>query len=215
MRRTHIPLLGAFAIAMAALTLAAATAATECDGGGSCDTRLALSIIALGPACLVALVALIGLRTEARGPAVQTLTAIGLGVALAPLAAFIIRDLWTLLEMSALFAALVALVLLDVEDASRARATEERDETEERTSAPPEPAPTPDDMVARRMDRIVAMARSLDAASLELTLRHAELRRSGEALRAAMRSLGGGDARSGVIDLNDVRQRLGMQERRS
>ncbi len=102
----------AFATSLGALGVAAGTAALRCDGSDSCSTELALSIAALAPACLVAVLALLLLHSKLYGPRLRAFAlAAGVGVASVPFAAFLLRDAWLVPLFGALVAGAVALAL--------------------------------------------------------------------------------------------------------
>ena len=102
----------AFATSLGALAVAAAAASLRCGRGSSCSTELALSIVAIAPACLIALLMVLLLRTKAAVRWVRTLLlAVGVGVAVLPLGAFLLRDAQIIPLFAALVVAMVVLVL--------------------------------------------------------------------------------------------------------
>ena len=102
----------AFATSLGALAVAAVAASIRCGRGSACSTELALSIVAIAPACLIALLMVLLLRTKADVRWVRTLLlAGGVGVAMLPLGAFLLRDAKIIPLFAALVVAMVVLVL--------------------------------------------------------------------------------------------------------
>ena len=102
----------AFATSLGALAVAAAAASLRCGRGSSCSTELALAIVAIAPACLIGLLMVLLLRTKAAVRWVRTLLlAVGVGVAVLPLGAFLLRDAKIIPLFAALVVAMVVLVL--------------------------------------------------------------------------------------------------------
>jgi len=106
--------LAVFALAMAALGLAAATLWVRCGAGSGCSDDLALSIFAWAPAALLLVVILVFLRQDASSRFVQrALLSIATAVAALPLTVFLLRGATTIAIVSILFAALVLLAVSD------------------------------------------------------------------------------------------------------
>ena len=128
----------AFATSLGALAVAAVAASIRCGSGSSCSTELALSIVAIAPACLIGLLMVLLLRTKAEVRWIRTvLLAVGVGVAALPLGAFLLRDAKIIPLFAALVVAMVVLVLW--EDRSEPHpATEPRP-----TGAEPDIGPAP------------------------------------------------------------------------
>ncbi|MDP9237327.1 MAG: hypothetical protein M3P30_08020 [Chloroflexota bacterium] len=97
----------AFAVSLAALGAAAGTAWARCGRGTQCSSELALGIVAVAPAALLLAVMVLLIRMRTGSPTLaRLLLVVALAVAVAPLAAFIFRDVHTLLIVAGLFAAL-------------------------------------------------------------------------------------------------------------
>ena len=149
----------AFATSLGALALAAAVASWRCGRGSACSTELALSIVAIAPACLIALLMVLLLRTKAAVRWVRTLLlAVGVGVAVLPLGAFLLRDAKIIPLFAALVVAMVVLVLWgdhsEPEPESEAGRTRTRSDIGPPPSAPsrgetPPPATSPGTSIQR------------------------------------------------------------------
>lgn len=140
-RGTAIVLL-AFAVSLAALGVGAGSGYARCGGGSNCSYELALSIVAFAPAALIAASVALLMRARAGLRWLRwLLLAAGVGLAIAPLAAFVLRDVWAAPVFGALIAALLLLLLVAERDEGvEARGTPaEVPEPAERTPVP-EPA---------------------------------------------------------------------------
>jgi hypothetical protein len=85
--------LTAFAMAIGALAVVALTAWWRCGRGSDCSSELTLAMVAVAPACLIVVLMLISMRTKLRMAWVRWIAlATGTGVAVLPLAAFLLRD---------------------------------------------------------------------------------------------------------------------------
>jgi hypothetical protein len=115
--RTHRALLlaaAAFAVSLGGLSVAAMSAWLRCDRGADCSPDLALGIFGFAPAALLLAVVLLLLRKEASSAiGARIMLVVTLAVAVSPLAAFVVRDVQTLVIMALLFAALACLGLVD------------------------------------------------------------------------------------------------------
>lgn len=118
----HRPLLIvflAFAASLGALGAAAGSAAVRCGSDSACSYDLALAIFAFAPACLIGILVLLLLRTRADINWLRTLLlAVGVGLAVVPLAAFLLGDVRLLPAFGGLVAWMVLLVLWDEKEAS-------------------------------------------------------------------------------------------------
>ena len=102
----------AFATSLGALAVAAAAASIRCGSESSCSTELALAIVAVAPACLIGLLMVLSLRTKTDVRWLRTLfLAVGVGVAVLPLGAFLLRDVKFIALFAALVVAMVVMVL--------------------------------------------------------------------------------------------------------
>jgi hypothetical protein len=105
---------GAFAVALGAVSLAGVVAWARCGRGSDCTPDLALGIAGGGPAALLLIVVLLLVGREASSrSAAKAVFVAALVAAGVPLAAFVIRDVPTLVITLLLFGGLVALALLD------------------------------------------------------------------------------------------------------
>lgn len=132
----------AFAVSLAALAVGAGSGYARCGGGSDCSYELALSIVAFAPAALIAASVALLMRARAGLRWLRWLLLVaGVGLAIAPLAAFVLRDVWAAPVFGALIAALLLLLLVaEREEGAEARGTSaEVPEPEERTPGP-EPA---------------------------------------------------------------------------
>jgi hypothetical protein len=112
--RALILALTAFAVSLAALGVAAATAWARCGDESGCTGDLAPGVAAAAPAALLASVVTLLIRRRASSElASRILLAGAVGLASVPLAAFVIRDLATLVVIAVLGAALVYLALME------------------------------------------------------------------------------------------------------
>lgn len=111
-QRPTVLVLLAFAASLGALAVAAASAWLRCGRGSACSSELALAIVAVAPACLIGVLMVLLLRTKVRARWLRSiLLAGGVGVAVLPLAAFLLRDVVLLPVFAALVATTVLLVL--------------------------------------------------------------------------------------------------------
>lgn len=118
-RPTAIVLL-AFAVSLGALAVASASAFVRCGRESDCSYELALSIFAFAPAALIAGVVFLLMRARAELRWLQTgLLIIAVGLAIAPLAAFVLRDARLVPAFAALVAALVFLLIVAEREAFR------------------------------------------------------------------------------------------------
>ncbi len=129
----------AFATSLGALAVAAAAASLRCGRGSTCSTELALAIVAIAPACLIGLLMVLLLRTKAAVRWIRTLLlAVGVGVAVLPLGAFLLRDAKIIPLFAALVVAMVVLVLW--EDRSEPEPESERGPTAAHPGIGPPPS---------------------------------------------------------------------------
>lgn len=129
----------AFATSLGALAVAAAAASLRCGRASSCSTELALAIVAIAPACLIGLLMVLLLRTKAEVRWIRTmLLAVGVGVAVLPLGAFLLRDAKIIPLFAVLVVAMVVLVLW--EDRSEPDMESEAEQTAARPGIGPPPS---------------------------------------------------------------------------
>ena len=118
-QRPMLFLLLAFATSLGALSAAAGSAALRCGSDSDCSYQLALAVVAFAPACLIGILVVLLMRVRAEVRWLRTLLlAVGVGVAVVPLATFLLRDVKMLPPFAALMAALVLLVLWGEREAS-------------------------------------------------------------------------------------------------
>lgn len=169
-RGTALVLL-AFAVSLAGLGLGAGLGYARCGGGSDCSYQLALSIVAFAPAALVAALVALLMRARAGLRWLRSLMLmVGVGLAIAPLAAFVLRDVWA----APLFAALVALLLLLLLVAEREEGVEVERRPEEAPAAPREGAAPPLEPgrrrppAASRVDRAIGVMGELAVLNVEI-----------------------------------------------
>jgi hypothetical protein len=110
--RAILVTLAVLVLALAATGLASLTAWARCGPGDDCSTELALAAADAVPVAIIGSSLLILVRTRAAGRMLRTaLLAAAVGVAVLPIAAFLMRELWAVVLFGFLVACLVALVV--------------------------------------------------------------------------------------------------------
>jgi hypothetical protein len=107
----------AFAVSLGAVGVGGGTAWVRCGRGSDCTGDLALGVAAAAPAALLLSVMTLLLRTRTSSALLARLLLVGaVGLAAAPLAAFVVRDQRTVVAVGVLAAALVYLTLMEDTD---------------------------------------------------------------------------------------------------
>lgn len=185
--RAMLLTLAVLALSTGAAGVASLTAWARCEPGSDCSTELTL---AAADAVLVAVIGsalLILLRARAGGRLLRTaLLAVAVGVAALPIAALLMREIWSVLLFGFLLACLVALVVTaDREPPTEATGPLPRREDEE---APPVSVAAADGQCPAQWQPAVdaAALSSVVEGALEATIRVrdlcADLARIGEVL---------------------------------
>lgn len=110
--RAALLTLSVVAISLAATGTASLTAWDRCGRGSDCSTDLAIAAVNLAPVAIIGSTVLVLLRSRATGRWLRAgVLSAAVGLATLPLAAFLMRELWSALAFAFLMACLLALVI--------------------------------------------------------------------------------------------------------